>query len=152
MKLAEALILRSDIKKRMEQIRQRLLRNATVQQGEKPAEDPEVLLVELERLAKDFERLIQQINRTNAVTPFEAGLTLSDAIAARDVLVLKHSIYSDLAYSATIQQEVRTKSEVKFKSAVNVTQVRQQADLLARLHRELDTKIQEMNWKTDLAE
>lgn len=152
MKLAEALILRSDIKKRMEQIRQRLLRNAKVQQGEKPAEDPEALLVELERLAKDFERLIQQINRTNAATPFEAGLTLSDAIAARDVLVLKHSIYSDLAYSATIQQEVRTKSEVKFKSAVNVTQVREQADLMARLHRELDTKIQEMNWKTDLAQ
>jgi hypothetical protein len=37
MKLAEALILRADNKKRFEQLRQRLMNNAKVQEGDKPA-------------------------------------------------------------------------------------------------------------------
>ncbi len=45
MKLAEALALRGDILKRLEQIRARLLRNAKVQDGDSPAEDPAALLV-----------------------------------------------------------------------------------------------------------
>ena len=39
MKLAEALQLRGDLQKRMHQLSQRLLMNATCQEGEKPAED-----------------------------------------------------------------------------------------------------------------
>ena len=48
MKLAEALILRADLQKRLEQLRQRLILNAQVQEGEQPAEDPESLLRELD--------------------------------------------------------------------------------------------------------
>jgi hypothetical protein len=40
---------------------------------------------------------------------------------------------------------------VKFVSTVGVAQIQARADELARAHRELDTKIQEMNWRTDLA-
>jgi ABC-type hemin transport system substrate-binding protein len=48
MKLAEALILRADTQKRIEQLKQRLNANARVQQGEKPAEDPKKLMTELD--------------------------------------------------------------------------------------------------------
>ena len=51
MKLAEALILRADSNRRVEQLKQRLLRNAKVQEGNQPAEDPQELIVELERVA-----------------------------------------------------------------------------------------------------
>ena len=40
MKLAEALIVRSDYQKRIEQLRNRLLQNAKIQEGETPNEDP----------------------------------------------------------------------------------------------------------------
>ena len=46
MKLAEALSERADIQKRIQQLRSRLRRNALVQEGEKPAEDPHALLEE----------------------------------------------------------------------------------------------------------
>ena len=44
MKLAEALQERADLNRRIEQLRNRLENSALVQEGERPAEAPEVLL------------------------------------------------------------------------------------------------------------
>ncbi len=152
MKLAEALILRADIKKRIEQLRLRLLRNAKVQEGQKPGEDPEALTQEFERLSQEMLDLIQRINKTNSATHMADGGTLADAVALRDVLTMKHNLYRELAQAATITADVRTRSEVKFKSTVRVAQTQKLADKYAQTHRELDTKIQEMNWDTELLE
>lgn len=150
MKLAEALVLRADAKKRIEQIKMRVLRNAKVQEGQQPAENPQGLVDEMERISGELVELVQRINRTNAATEFEQGVSLADAIAQRDILVFKSGFYRDLAQYATVVQDIRTKSEVKFVSAVNVSQMQQKSDELSKAHRILDTKIQEMNWKTDL--
>jgi hypothetical protein len=152
MKLAEALILRADYQKRIEQLRQRLLRNAKVQEGDQPAEDPRELLAEVERTAADLERLIQRINRTNAATRFDAGLSLSDALARRDVLKIRNAVLRELAGTATVEQVRYSGSEIKFQSTVDVAATQRQADELARQYRELDTRIQELNWATDLQE
>ncbi len=152
MKLAEALILRADLKSRMEQLRYRLIRNAKVQEGQKPAENPQQLRQELESLSAQLTELIQRINRTNSATAMGQGGTLADAIASRDALELKHSFYRALAEAATIVQDIRTKSEVKFQSTVKVSDIQGLADRNAQAHRELDTRIQEMNWKTDLVD
>jgi hypothetical protein len=77
-------------------------------------------------------------------------MTMSDALAVRDVLQLRHSIYRELAKAATVTQDRSTKSEVKFKSAVSVAEIQGQADGQAREHRELDARIQEANWNTEL--
>lgn len=150
MKLAEALVFRADKKKRIEQLKQRILRNAKVQEGQKPAENPESLIAEMESISVELLELIQRINKTNSITELKKGVSLADAIAERDILVLKNIIYRDLAQSATITQDIRTKSEVKFIGTVKVPQIQEQADKIAKAHRELDTKIQELNWKTDL--
>ena len=68
MKLAEALILRSDLQKRIEQLRVRLNNNAKVQENDKPSENPEELLNELDNNINQLKILIKQINRTNCVT------------------------------------------------------------------------------------
>lgn len=149
-KLAEALILRADYQKRIEQLRDRLVRNAKTQEGDSPAEDPAILLAEIERIAVDLESMIKRINRTNAATAFEGQGTLADAIAARDVLRLRHTIYNGLAVAATAKQDRFTKSEVRFISSVDVSAIQRQADDLARRYRELDTRIQALNWNIEL--
>ena len=146
MKLAEALIFRADYQKRIEQLKQRLTRNAKIQEGDEPAETPANLIKELERISKELLRLIQRINATNSAVKLEKGLTISDAIAVRDVLRLKHTIYRDLAEAATVTHARYTKSEVKYRSTVNVSEIQKQADELAKEHREIDAKIQEANW------
>jgi hypothetical protein len=150
-KLAEALVLRADLAKRLEQIKARLQRNAKVQEGDVPAEKPEELLAELEGAAAEFATLIARINLTNAMTLFD-GRTLTEALADRDVLRLRQATYRDLAQAATITQSVATRSEVRFRSTVSVAETQRKADDLAKQLRDLDTRIQEVNWLIELKE
>jgi hypothetical protein len=151
MKLAEGLIQRADDQKRIEQLKSRIVANARVQEGDEPAEDPNVLLAEVERIAADLKELIQRINRTNAATPLEEkGQSIADAIAERDILRLRHGVHAAAADAALIRQDRYSKSEVRFESTMDVAGIRETADDLARAYRELDTRIQEANWRVEL--
>lgn len=152
MKLAEALILRADCQKRLEQVKQRLLVSAKVQEGDDPPENPQELIVEMERVAGQLLGLIQNINQTNSVTEYASGKTLSDALAERDVLMTRRTVYADLAKVASVVQSRTSRSEVKFKSAVSVPELQTQVDALSKAYRETDARVQELNWRTELIE
>lgn len=150
MKLAEALIVRADCQKRVEQLKARIVRSALVQEGDAPPENPLELLAEAERVSNELSDLIKRINKTNSVTLFENDRTLSDALAERDVLGMKRGVYHELANAASVMQSRYTRSEVKFKSTVEVPEVQKRVDELAKAYRELDARIQELNWQTEL--
>src|SRR5215210_5066677 len=152
MKLAEALILRADCKKHLEQLKARAVRNAKVQEGDRPAEEPEALLAEVERVARELADLVKRINRTNSATAFGDGQSLSDALAERDVVALRQRLYRELAEAASISQDRYTRSEVKYVSAVSVADAQKRADELAREYRSLDARVQELNWQVELSE
>jgi len=149
MKIAEALALRSDLQNRLEQLKQRLVKNARIQEGDVPAENPIELESELEEVAQQLTSMIQRINRTNAVTRF-GSQTLADALAERDVLKIRYNAYRELANAASTAQGRTTRSEIKFISTVSVAATQRKADELAREYRELDTRIQEADWLTVL--
>lgn len=152
MKLAEALILRADCQKRIAQLKSRLLTNAKVQEGDEPAETPQALLAELDRVSVEFLDLIKRINKTNSATAFADRGTISDALAERDVLALERATYTELAQTAAISQTRFTRSEVKYVSTISVAEIQKHADELAKKYRELDARIQELNWQTELVE
>ncbi|WP_339804274.1 DIP1984 family protein [Paenibacillus sp. FSL R5-0744] len=64
MKFAEALVNRSDLTRKIAQLKQRLERVVKVQEGEEPPEQPEALLQELERAVNEQTILIRVINRS----------------------------------------------------------------------------------------
>ena len=150
MKLAEALQLRSDVQKRIQQLRQRIALTARMQEGEQPAEDPNALLAEAGELTDQLESLITGINRTNVGTELEPGMTLTDALARRDVLHLRFSILVEAAGHASVRQDRYSRSEVRFMTPLDVAALHREADELAKNARELDAKIQQANWSTDL--
>jgi hypothetical protein len=156
MKLAEALALRSDASKRFEQLRRRAQANARYQEGEAPAEDAAELLAEAGRVLDELEDLIRRINRTNSATALDDEMTITDAIARRDVLRLRHALCSSVADAASDgsgSAGVRQmRSELRYLSAVPVSQLRAAADEIAKQHRELDVRIQRVNWEADLAD
>ncbi len=152
MKLAEALVLRADVQKRIAQMRGRLQQSALVQEGEQPPEDPQELLAELDQLLNRLGELMARINRTNLQTRLTEGVTLTDALARRDVLSMRHSIVSGLADTASARVERFGRSEIRKMSTVDVAALRRQLDEIARQRRELDTTIQATNWATDLIE
>jgi hypothetical protein len=152
MKLAEALILRADYKKRIEQLKARLLRNARVQEGDGPAENPLELLDELNHVASELNDLIKRINRANSTTEFASGLSISDVLAERDVLVMRRGVYAELASNAATRQDRYMRTEIKYVSTVDIAAMQKQADELSKAYREMDSRIQELNWKTELSD
>jgi hypothetical protein len=152
MKLAEALILRADAQTRLTQLRDRLVKSALVQEGDKPPEDPGALIQEVERVSTTLLGLVQKINRTNMSTELSTGVTLADALAERDVLLLQRGIYASLAEAGSASQSRYSRSEVKFVSTVKVSDIRERADELSKERRELDARIQAANWNVDLIE
>ena len=152
MKLAEALARRTDTSRRIEQLRARIADNARYQEGEPPSENAADLLTEAEVALDELERLIRRINATNSATPLGNG-TITDALARRDVLRLRHALIANSANAAAgkSQQSYRQlRSELMYVSALTVRPLRERADNVARELREVDLQIQQANWTTDL--
>lgn len=155
MKLAEALALRGEATRRVEQLRSRVAGSARFQEGEEPSEDAVALLAETDDVMDELESLIRRINRTNAAAVLDDdGTTLTDALAHRDVLRLRHAAVTSAADAAAGRNQhgmVRQlRSELKMLSALPVAELRGRADELAREIRETDVRIQRANWEVDL--
>ena len=150
MKLAEALILRADIQKRMEQIRNRLYNNVLTQEGELPSEDPDLLLKEFMALQNELTTIIKAINRTNNNSQFSDNMMLSEVLVERDALLAKRTILSNAADRASEKQDRYSRTEIKNVSMIDINKFQKEADKLSKEFRELDTKIQGMNWTIDL--
>lgn len=154
MKIAEALTARADLQRRIEQLRARITANARYQEGEEPAEDAAALLGEAEKDLVGLRDLIRRINATNARLDLGADGTMTDALAARDVLRLQHSLLADAAAAASGSDSGmrQMRSELRQIAALPVAQLREAADRVAQELRELDNRIQEANWTHDLEE
>ena len=149
MKLAEALNQRADLQKRIAQLRERLSNNVKVQEGDQPAENPEDLFQELDYSLKELETLIVRINRTNQETVWE-GKTLTAMIAGKDTLSLHLSVLRSVLEAANVRSDRYSRNEIKFIRTVDVNVLQKQVDDLSRDLRELDTKLQQANWMTEL--
>ena len=151
MKIAEALILRADIQKRIAQLKTRLNNNAKVQENEEPAENPELLLTELENLISQLNDLIVKINRTNTLSKVD-GISLVELIAKKDTLSQKAGILREFIEIASQKVNLYSTTEIKVFSTVNVSELQKKLDKLSKEIRETDTKLQQANWTIDLIE
>ncbi|WP_085477492.1 DIP1984 family protein [Rathayibacter oskolensis] len=153
MRLAEALLERADLQKRIEALQSRIVANASYQEGEEPAEDPAELLAECIRALSALERLVTAINLTNTSATTPDGAVLTAALARRESLRSRHGILVRAADAASGERGYRQmRSELRRLSALPVTELRAQADAVARELRDLDGAIQRTNWEVELQE
>lgn len=150
MKLAEALLLRADLKKRYAQIQGRITANVLVQEGDEPFEKVDELLEEARGILEQFERIVVQINRTNLQSRLASGMTLTEALARRDRLDDQFRVLSAIMNQVGQRTSRYGRSEIKIVSVVDVKQIREQMDQIASERRQLDTTIQAANWTVDL--
>lgn len=152
MKLAEALLLRSEYQKKLENLQSRIMANLKVQEDNKPHENPEELLKEAFDLNEQLCALVKQINACNNVTTLSNGQTLSETLADRDMLMKKRNLLAAAAAKANEQDYRFTHTEVKMCVTLSIRQLQKQIDSLSRSFRELDTQIQAANWTVELEE
>jgi hypothetical protein len=151
MKLAEALSERKAIKTRMEDLKQRIHRNAQTQEGEPPHEEPDALIDALSEETMRFALLVARINAVNAAATLPSGETLASAILRRDMLRYLHLTCQSLADKATPVRDRYSHREIKTVPSVEVARVRRRADELAKAARLLDLELQEANWRVELS-
>ena len=151
MKLAEALLERADLQKRLAQMGGRLNNNARVQEGEKPAEDPKALLKEQEALTAWLETLVAQINLTNSAALID-GLPMTVFLARRDARREQLQQLRNFLDAASSLSDRARQSEIKIISTVDVAKLQKELDQKSKALRELDAKIQSANWIMDLRE
>ena len=151
MKIAEALILRADIQKRIAQLKTRLNNNAKVQENEEPTENPELLLIELDGLISQLNDLIIKINKTNTLSKID-GISLVELIAKKDTLSQKAGILREFIEIASQKINLYSTTDITVFSTINVPAQQKQLDKLSKEIRETDTKLQQANWTIDLIE
>lgn len=150
MKLAEALLQRSEYQTKIENLQKRILVNLKVQENDKPHENPQALLDEAFALNDALCELVKQINRRNNQTTMPNGQTLAEALADRDALMKKRNMLAAVASAAGEKDYRLTHAEVKMCIMLPIGEVQKQIDDLSRQSRELDTQIQGLNWTTEL--
>lgn len=152
MKLAQALLLRSDMQKKLVSLRERIARNAVVQLGDEPHEDPQKLLEEAFAVLKELELLAVRINKTNLGSALPDGRSLTEAIAHRDTLAAQHSLIQFANSRSQKEPDRYSMAEIKWVATLKVASLQKQSDDLAKKIRELNAIIQETNWKAELEE
>ena len=151
MKLAEALQERADLNRKIEQLNSRICSNVLVQEGEQPNEDPAAMLKELSDCIDRLGVLIRQINQTNCKSTLD-GESLTDLIARKDMLTLRSGRYRDIINAASRSVNRIRNTEIKIITAVDVKQLRKEADQAAKELRLVDNKLQQANWTIELIE
>jgi DNA-binding FrmR family transcriptional regulator len=150
MKLAEALLLRADIQKKLASLQARAQKYAVVQEGERPAEDPKEILRQIEAVSTELQRLVFTINRANLTHRIKTGESLTEALANRDGLVLRHRILQSIADVCAKPPERYGVKEIRWVTTVDVAAIQGQVDGLAKQIREINAAIQEAGWQVEL--
>ena len=148
MKLAEALSIRADLQRRINQLRMRLKDSSKVQEGDIPAEQLTDLFQELDACLVQWEDMVFRINQTNIKTLYE-GKSITRMIARKDRLAQRVAINLELL-KHVMETERYGRNEIRYVRQVDVTALRKETDCFAKELRELDLKLQELNWAVDL--
>lgn len=151
MKLAEALLLRSDQQKKLASLKQRINTNVLVQEGDEPSEDPKELIQQAFQLSQELQKLIGQIHYTNAIAKLSDDRLMLDVLRQRDDLIEKHKILIQ-AIENSDQRNRYSAREIKWTTLIPVASLQRQADDISVKIRDLNIQIQAANWQIDLIE
>lgn len=157
--IGEALNHRSDLQKRIAQLKERVSTCVLAQEGEEPPESPNALLAELDERCDELEELIAKINHTNAGARLATGETVTEGLARRDVIALRQGALRAAINAATggdiggrFGLTRYTRSEIRMVRHVKVSELQTRLDTLAQQRRALDNRLQEHNWQSMLME
>jgi hypothetical protein len=150
LKLAELLLERADLQKKVSSLKDRMSRTAMVQEGDRPVEAPEQLHERLDSAIDALQAAIFRINQANLTNELEDGRTIIEALAERDALVQKHGAINTTIEAATRPPDRYSSREILWVATVDVPALQDQMDRLGDQIRKLNIAIQAANWRIEL--
>lgn len=152
MKLAEALLIRSDMQKKLAQLKGRIKANVKVQEGDTPSEDPNELMIDASQIITELTALIERIHRTNAIAKTDKGQSMLTLLVERDTLEMRHKLLIEAIEATQTEVDRYSHREIKWNIIVSVASLQKQADDIAMKLRKINIIIQANNWQIDLVE
>lgn len=152
MKLAEALLIRSDMQKKLAQLKSRIRSNVKVQDGDTPSEDPNALMIDASQIITELSILIERIHRTNAIAKTDKGQSILTLLVERDTLEMRHKLLIEAIEATDTEVDRYSHREIKWNIIVSVAGLQKQADDIAMKLRKINIVIQSNNWQIDLLE
>lgn len=149
MTIAEALAERADLNQRLGLLTERMNAVANVQEGDKPAEDAEALLIEATKVIDRIEEITVSINLANNRAKTSGGITVMEAVAHREAIQRQIGVLKGLVQSAQ-GRERWGRDEIRHMPTVDIAVLNQEIDGLQRQRRALDITIQKANWQNDV--
>lgn len=150
MKLAEALLLRADMQKKLASLKSRIAENVKVQDGDEPSESPSDLLTQASLVIGELYALIALIHRTNATAVLANGKTMLTTLTERDELAERHRLLQSAIENAKTEGDRYSYREIKWQKVVDIASLQKQADDIATKLRNLNIELQAANWQIDL--
>lgn len=150
MKLAEALLLRSDLQTKLASLQQRINSNVLVQEGDQPSEDANALIQDAFMVNQELHQLIQRIHQTNAQAISIEGNSLLSVLNQRDLLTQQHRVLQQAIDSSRRENGRYSSSEIRWVKTISVADLQKQADAISQQLRKNNLEIQASNWQVEL--
>ncbi|AMW79579.1 septicolysin [Acinetobacter sp. TGL-Y2] len=150
MKLAEALLLRSDLQTKLASLQQRINNNVLIQEGDQPSEDANALIQEAFAVNQQLHQLIQRIHFTNTQAKSIEGNDLLTVLNQRDLLTQQHRVLQQAIDSSRRENGRYSSSEIRWVKTISVADLQKQADAISQQLRKNNLEIQASNWQVEL--
>ena len=150
MKLAEALLLRRDLEAKLTALKQEVLSNALIQEGDSLDISLEELLQDYQKTNEEFSQLVVKINQRNSSAAlYDADKLIVEALEERESLRRQHGLFNETIEAAN---DIRRfgRNEIRMVRTVDTKKLTKEKNEVSKKLRELDGKLQQTNWLVDL--
>lgn len=152
MKLAEALLLRSDLQTKLASVQQRINNNVLIQEGDEASENANTLIEDALAINAQLQQIIQSIHYTNAHAKTIHGNALLAVLNQRDSLTQQHRILQQAIDSSRRENGRYSSSEIRWIKTISVADLQKKADTISQQLRQNNLEIQASNWQIELIE
>ena len=155
MRLAQALLERSNLSKKISELKNRITEVGKTQEGDSPQESPDELLTTLNSVYNQLHNLERRILKTNYMTQVtlddtKETLTIVELLKLKDQCNNHVDALQKCVESCSVRPDRFSRNEIKFVCHLDVKNVRQLIEFLVSKRKNYELKVQEVNWTVEL--
>jgi len=146
MKLAEAMMQRADLDKKVSILGARLNDIALINKNYALEDEPKHLFEELNKSMKALSELVYRIHVTNMET-IDNGTTITAMLTKEEILKMRINTLIRIKESASIDSRF---DKTIYTILINKAELQKELDECKSQLEKLDMKLQQLNWQTEL--
>lgn len=154
MNILEALNLKKDLQNRIESLRRRYVNSVTVKKGEKPIEDPQKLLVELEDCFTQLNDISYRISAANTATRNGKGQTIKQLMIEQSIVEQRkeclNRAFEEVLFGDAEVYSYYNKPQSEYDVTIDIESLKKEIDNQEIRYRQLTSEIQKLELTTEI--